>query len=259
MRVAATGDFHYCSSIRRSEIAELTNSILASKPDVILLAGDLTSSGRTHEFEEAFRHFDHIEVQKYAVLGNHDLWTIGRSEHHLTHLRKIYYAAMKHNIKILNGSFIELDGKGEDWVIIGCIGWYDYSFAPKPDPRRVWWNDWSYLPEPLKSYSEEKLTEMEVKKLSDCLQMTQGYCHRLVLLHCAPSEVTVQADDPHLKSTLGFMGSTRLGDALISNSPVDAVFHGHAHVGKRSGKLESIPIYNTCVQLNLWKPVIVDL
>jgi predicted phosphohydrolase len=260
MRVAATGDFHYFSPSGAPQIEKLAKGFLASKPDLVLLAGDLTSSGRVREFDEALRHLDRIEARKYAVLGNHDLWTIDGKEPHTAHLRGIYHVADKHGVRVLDGSFGELnDERGQDWAIIGCTGWYDYSFAPKPDPKLIWWNDWSYLPKPLRARSEGEMTAIEVKKLSDSLEMTRGYSHRLVVLHCAPSKATVQTRNPLLRRTLGFMGSTRLGDALASGGPIDAVFHGHAHFGKKVGHLRGIRIHNSCVQLNAWEPVVLDL
>jgi len=260
MRVAATGDLHYFSPFGTSEIKKLAEGFLASKPDLILLAGDLTSSGRIREFEGALRHFDRVDAKKYAVLGNHDLWTIDGKESHSMHLREIYHVAERHGVKILDGSFVKLnDERGEDWAVIGCTGWYDYTFAPKPDPKLIWWNDWSYLPEPLRKCSEEEMTAIEVKKLSDSLQMTQGYSHRLVVLHCAPSKATVQTHNPLFRRTLGFMGSTKLGDALASSGQIEAVFHGHAHFGKKVGHLGNMRIHNACVQLNAWKPVVLEL
>src|SRR2546430_594809 len=70
IRIAAAGDLHASEATR--ERVEHAFAAVAAESDVILLAGDLTTTGepaQAHVVAEACRGLD---VPIFAVLGNHD-------------------------------------------------------------------------------------------------------------------------------------------------------------------------------------------
>ncbi len=67
-------DIHFGNNFSRARLERLIDSVNESKPDCILLGGDLTLSGaQIAEFAEAASRFKAKEGV-YAVLGNHDFY-----------------------------------------------------------------------------------------------------------------------------------------------------------------------------------------
>jgi Icc-related predicted phosphoesterase len=70
IRIAAVGDLHAGSDtadVLRDQLGEVSQ-----KADVLLIAGDLTKSGRPQEARVLARELGHVSVPVVAVLGNHD-------------------------------------------------------------------------------------------------------------------------------------------------------------------------------------------
>ena len=66
------------------------------------------------------------------------------------------------------------------------------------------------------------------------------------MLHYSPIRTTVEGEPEEL---FAFLGSSRLEEPLL-RSPVNAVFHGHAHHGTPEGKLrDGTPVYNVSLPL----------
>jgi Icc-related predicted phosphoesterase len=69
---------------------------------------------------------------------------------------------------------------------------------------------------------------------------------RVVLLHYAPVQTTVEGEPPEIYP---FLGSSRLEDP-INRHGCQVVFHGHAHRGAPEGKTTiGIPVFNVSVSL----------
>lgn len=75
MIIAQMSDLH-CTSVPiflRDKLTAAVNEINELRPDLVVVAGDLTENGFRTEFEEANRFIDQIECrQKIVTMGNHD-------------------------------------------------------------------------------------------------------------------------------------------------------------------------------------------
>ena len=83
-------------------------------------------------------------------------------------------------------------------------------------------------------------TTRQVDALEAGLEAIAGCERRLVLLHYAPISDTLVGEP---EGIWAFLGSGRLAGPIGAHRP-DVVFHGHAHHGRRSGAIGSVPVYN---------------
>jgi 3',5'-cyclic-AMP phosphodiesterase len=78
LRVAQISDIH-CGEMTfdRDLLASIIERINAMRPDVCVVAGDMTASGYAWEFAEAARWLETIEPPKVVIPGNHDSRNVG--------------------------------------------------------------------------------------------------------------------------------------------------------------------------------------
>ncbi len=62
---------------RSDLLRDVVDRVNASRPDVVLVAGDLTASGYAWEYEEAVGWLDRLEAPQVVVAGNHDSRNVG--------------------------------------------------------------------------------------------------------------------------------------------------------------------------------------
>jgi 3',5'-cyclic AMP phosphodiesterase CpdA len=73
MRILAhISDLHF-GSIDTSVLAPLRAAIIASRPDVLVVSGDLTQRARDEQFAAARQFLDSLPVPRVVVPGNHDV------------------------------------------------------------------------------------------------------------------------------------------------------------------------------------------
>ena len=77
IRIAAAGDVHASETIR--ERVEASFARVESEADVILLAGDLTTTGDTAQAQVLADACRDLSIPVFAVLGNHD-YHAGRAD-----------------------------------------------------------------------------------------------------------------------------------------------------------------------------------
>jgi Icc-related predicted phosphoesterase len=95
----------------------------------------------------------------------------------------------------------------------------------------------------IKSFVQEAVEEAQ--KLESALARLRTP-NRVVLLHYAPIQATVEGEPPEI---FAFLGSSRLEDP-INRHGCKAVFHGHAHRGSPEGKTQlGIPVFNVSLSL----------
>ena len=70
IRIAAAGDVHASEATR--ERVERAFATVAAEADVILLAGDLTTTGEPEQAQVVADACRELDVPVFAVLGNHD-------------------------------------------------------------------------------------------------------------------------------------------------------------------------------------------
>jgi len=79
LRVAQLSDVHFGGSLSLPEEALQTilERVRAIDPDVVVLAGDLTTAGYEWEYEQAAGWVEQIEFPKVVIPGNHDARNVG--------------------------------------------------------------------------------------------------------------------------------------------------------------------------------------
>ncbi len=224
IRIAAAGDLHASEATRGRVLDAFEN--VARDADVILLAGDLTTTGEPEQAQVVADACRELDVPVFAVLGNHDFHADRADE-----LRGLVEAAGVH---VLERSWrtctigdLELGVVGTK----GFVGGFPGSVLPdfgEPLLRQV--------------YAE---TTHDAQAIAKGLQEIVHCDLRIVLLHYAPVQATVEGEPEGIQLMLG---SDRLATP-IAEYGADLVLHGHAHAGSFQGCIGKIPVYNVAVHV----------
>lgn len=224
IRIAAAGDLHASEATR--ERVERAFATVAAEADVILLAGDLTTTGEPEQAQVVAEACRDLDVPVFAVLGNHDFHAGCTDE-----VTAIVEAA---GVQVLDRSYRTCDIGGLELGIVGAkgfIGGFPGSALPdfgEPLMREV--------------YAE---TTRESESIAKGLQAIVHCDLRIVLLHYAPIQATVEGEPEGIHLMLG---SDRLATP-IAEYGADLVLHGHAHAGSFEGCIGKIPVYNVAVHV----------
>jgi 3',5'-cyclic AMP phosphodiesterase CpdA len=85
--VAHISDLHF-GRLDQATVSGLTTSIVAAKPDVVVVSGDVTQRARDREFAEARRFLNTLPTPQIIVPGNHDVPLYNLISRSLTPLKK---------------------------------------------------------------------------------------------------------------------------------------------------------------------------
>jgi Icc-related predicted phosphoesterase len=224
IRIAAAGDVHASEAIR--ERVESAFERVESEADVILLAGDLTTTGEPEQAAVLADACSRLSIPVFAVLGNHDFHA-GRSA-------DIAALLSEAGVRVLDRSWAACEVAGMQLGVVGTkgfVGGFPGSVLPdfgEPLLREV--------------YAE---TTREAEAIAQGLQEIVHCDLRVVLLHYAPVEATVVGEPTGIHVLLG---SDRLATP-IAECGADLVLHGHAHAGSFEGHIGQIPVYNVAVHV----------
>ena len=219
LRIAATGDIHCRDSNREAVVASF--AALGDDVDLVLVAGDLTSHGRVDEAEVLCEAAAATAAPVYAVLGNHD-WHADEAEAILARLEE-------GGVRMLDRSVAVCEAGGVEVGIVGVKGFVG-GFAPR------------HLPD----FGEPSLRAVYAEATSEVQALEEGLREvatcpvRIVLLHYAPIEATLEGEP---REIFVFMGSDRLAAPILEHGP-DLVLHGHAHAGSPDGSIGETPVHN---------------
>jgi uncharacterized protein len=224
IRIAAAGDLHASEAVRErltSAFAELDRTV-----DVVLLAGDLTTCGDPDEAVVLADACRDLATPVCAVLGNHD-W-------HLNRTHELVAVLTDAGVRMLERSSVRFDVRGQEVGVVGLKGFVGgFPDHVLPD-----------FGEPLlrQVYAE---TTAESEAIARGLQEVVHSDLRIVLLHYAPIQATVEGEPEGIHVMLG---SDRLATP-IAEFGADLVLHGHAHAGSFEGCIGKIPVYNVAVHV----------
>lgn len=220
--------------------------------DMLLLAGDVSNN-----YKLTLQVIDELEEQLgipcLFVPGNHDLWNL---EHPGMDTWKIYEALQAHPRNLAGGSY----DLGEDWVMIGDTGWYDYAFA---HPRysideldrmerngRVWKD---------RQYTSWGLSTLEVnrfftEKLERQLEQQEGKSVILVT-HVVPHrDFTVPESAAEWTYFNAFLGSMAYGHLIEKyHDRIRFAVCGHVHYRKRRMLEKCLLICNCLGYTREWR------
>jgi Icc-related predicted phosphoesterase len=223
LSIAAVGDLHASEEHRERlerAFAELTGA------DLVLLAGDLTTHGLVEEARVLADACGRAEAPVLAVLGNHD--------HHAGLAAEIEDALQQANVLVLDGRHAVLDVAGMEVGVVGTKGFVG-----------------GFPGAEIADFGERLLREVfaetsrEVAALEAGLEAIAGCERRLVLLHYAPVSETLIGEP---EGIWAFLGSGRLAAPIGAHRP-DAVFHGHAHHGRPTATIGTVPVHNVARQV----------
>jgi len=257
----------------------LVERMHAAGGDVLMVLGD-TYAMDEGILDECLALFARFPGPKLLAAGNHDLWTRDRqrdSRHILDEAMPC--VAARHGFHMLDHApFVH-----QDVGFVGGCGWYDYSFrdetlnipiefyrlkmAPgvvsRMDPGRQldlpWdkleprhyrvctvWNDVAYV---RWADDDERFTDRVVEKLGEHLASVAPQVRAVVCgTHHIPfAEMVVHKKSASWAFGNAFMGSRRMGEALLACAKVRAAFFGHSHTAGRKtvGHIEAINVGST--------------
>jgi Icc-related predicted phosphoesterase len=219
IRIAAVGDLH-CGLAAAGTFKPLFTRA-AERAEVLILCGDLTDFGLPDEARILAHELAGLKLPVLAVLGNHDFESGQQDE--------VTRILSDGGVTVLNGQAIEILGVGFAGTKGFCGGFGVRALEP--------WGEGV-----VKQFVQEALDES--LKLGMALSRLRT-AHRIAILHYAPIQETVEGEPPEI---FCFLGSSRLEEPLIRYD-VTAVFHGHAHRGRRQGETRNKrPVYNVALR-----------
>lgn len=257
MRVLATADLHFNHSRSRPQAEELIARMNDAGGDVLLVVGD-TAAADGPELEQCLSLF-RFDGPKLLVAGNHELWTHGADSY------AVFRDDLPRRVGALGWHWLQDDPFVKEGVaIVGSMGWYDYSFAPRglEVPSRFYehkvspgaaerlpefapllegkddvpaaarqivarWNDGKFVK--LHRSDEAFLEELVVQLRQQLSGLSR--CGRVVAgIHHVPFvQLLPPARGTHWDFVKAFLGSPRIGQLLLQFSNVSHVICGHSH------------------------------
>jgi Icc-related predicted phosphoesterase len=223
LRVAAVGD-HHASDEHREHLERAFASL--EDVDLVLLAGDLTTHGLVDEAGVLASACERARAPVAAVLGNHD--------HHSGLQDEIGAVLERSGVVVLDGGHVVLELAGMQVGVVGAKGFVG-----------------GFPGAEIADFGERLLREVyaqtsrEVEALETGLEAIAGCERRLVLLHYAPTVDTIVGEP---EGIWAFLGSGRLAAPIGAHRP-DVVLHGHAHHGRPSGTIGTVPVHNVARQV----------
>ena len=218
-RIAAVADIH----VRDTDKGKWKEFFAkaSEEADILVLSGDLTDTGRSREAEVLKKELEACTIPVVAVLGNHDY------EHGTP--KEVRDCLQGENFHILDGDAVVIKNIGFAGVK-GFGGGFD-NYMLSMFGEKMW-----------KKFVQEAVDEaLKLDKALNRLDNEYDDLHKIVLLHYAPIKSTVVGEPEQI---FPFLGCSRLAEP-INRRKVEAVFHGHAHVGTLEGSTSrGVKVFN---------------
>ena len=219
IKIAAVGDIH----VRETDRGKWTECFkkASEMADILVISGDLTDTGRVIEAEILREELKSCSIPVVSVLGNHDC-DHGQQD-------EIIACLQSDKFHILDGDSVVIHNIGFAGVK-GFGGGFD-NFMLSMFGEKM-----------MKKYVQEAVDEaLKLDKALMRLDSLREQLKKIVVLHYAPIKSTVVGEPEQI---FPFLGSSRLAEP-INRREVEAVFHGHAHVGTLEGKTsKGVKVFN---------------
>ncbi len=221
----------------------LAEAIEENKVAIMIIAGDVAN-----DYEVTLRFLHQIEettgVSCLFVPGNHDIW----NEKHTAKTAWETYHGLEKFAGNLAGGPVQLT---DQWVVIGDLGWYDYSFG-SPDytiaefdrmeiKGRLWQDK-------IKAVWGKSTIEMHQYFYRKLEKQLDTYKHKSIILvtHVLPIiDFTVQPPHKMWHYLNAFLGSRQYGELALKYSVAYSI-SGHVHY-RRQRKYESTTFICNCL------------
>lgn len=214
-RIAAIGDLHLKTAVPQAMADELAT--LDQTVDVLVIAGDITESGRLPEVEIACELLAGIRIPMIAVLGNHDRRGVRRRA-----MRLLLEGA---GVRLLDGSsLVHVCANGRKVGLAG-VGGYGGGFWPEESPDHLS----TRLSKAVGVRARREALRLQTALDELALEESDAV---VVVMHYSPT-VSTLGEEPPLKHWM--LGNSLLG-RVIDDHRVDLVIHGHAHLGNEYGQ-----------------------
>ncbi|QUI22198.1 metallophosphoesterase [Vallitalea pronyensis] len=228
MKIGVISDIHVDINYKENDTIEdaLIKVIQDMSIDVMIIAGDISN-----DYTKSIQVIDYIESKTGCkclfVPGNHDLWNIHHEE--IAHTDDIYNTFQAHD-SCLCGKPYPLN---EDYVVIGDIGWYDYSFGSDNYDHTVYevgyhqerqWQDKNYIHWHMSD--QEKTLEL-YDKLAKQIAQHQDKNIIFVTHMVTDSNFTVPLPNDTWEYFNAYLGSEQYGHLFKEN--VKHIIMGHVH------------------------------
>ena len=201
---------------------------LRQRADLLLVAGDMTDTGRIVEAEAAAEFLADASVPVIAVLGNHDLRTVRRVA-----FRRVFE---RHGITVLDGGTRHLTTSSGVRIGVAGITGSGGGFWPIEGPNAIHARTLKRLA--LRSRREAQALDQSLSNLDADVT--------IALMHFSPT-VSTLGREPIAKYWM--LGNCELGLVLDRHQP-DMVIHGHAHLGNLAGHtVGGVPVRNVAVSI----------
>jgi putative phosphoesterase len=253
MKLGIISDIHV--DINYSDKDRVTPSIVKyikeNSLDIMIIAGDIAS-----DYELTLASLKAIEkdggVPCLFVPGNHDIWTENHPEKKSW---DIYKLLKSYSNNLSNGPYKLC----ENWVVIGDLGWYDFSFG---DSDKYSFDDFSKMQyekriwqDSIKAVWDRSTLDMHryfIDKLEKQLKKYQNK-NIIVVTHVLPiQDFTVQPPSPMWEYMNAFLGSEDYGDLFLRYPNVKYAVSGHVHYRKRKEFKNTEFICNCLGYRNEW-------
>jgi putative phosphoesterase len=216
---------HNNARLKVNLVDELVSYIRETAPDRVVVAGDMAGGS-----ERCISYIEEIEQKSGVPLsyvpGNHSIWTNKKDSDSWAE----YEALRRHPSSLIDRPIYLPDG----WVLLGDMGWYDYSFRESHMSRdevvsqkKLAWTDsvmarWGL--------EDEEVCDLMLRKFEDLLNAHRE--HKVIFVnHFVPYRDYVPVS-PHNRVwnlIRPFLGTGRLGDLLDRSPQVRYVLFGHVH------------------------------
>lgn len=228
VRVAAIADLHLRGTIHERQ--ELLDG-LDEKADVLVVAGDITETGRLTEIELAADLLLEVTIPIFAVLGNHDRRGLRRAA-----MRRMLERA---GVQLLDAEYQILELESGTRVGLAGITGTGGGFGPGKGGQGPGGRITRAVT--LKARREAARLDMVLN------EMAAGTPDISVLAtHFSPT-ISTLGTEPTLKYWM--LGNAGLGE-VIDTHPIDLVIHGHAHLGNEAGMTPGgTPVRNVAVPI----------
>ncbi len=279
MKIAVTADLHYeHSDASRAGTEAVAQEICALDADALVIAGD-TFAFEPEILRACLNLFKGFGGAKCLVPGNHDIWVQAGGDSWRVHEETIPAVASECGFHCLDQEPLVMG----EVALVGNMGWYDYSLrdvslglplrfyehkiapgaaAVIPSARRLVeaaddiadrvrgltaiWNDLRFVQWP---FMDAAAAQLMADRISEHLALVEPRVEAIVCVtHHVPFENMVHRyDSPKFAFTNAFMGSTRLGDAMLACPKVRMALCGHNHrpCRTRNGPIECINVGGT--------------
>ena len=245
MKIGILSDIHV--DLEGSDPQKLLQGIVEAIKEhnvaIMIIAGDVAN-----DFEVTLRFLHQLEetagVRCLFVPGNHDIWN---EKHSDKTAWQTYHGLEKFTGNLARGP-VQLT---DQWVVIGDLGWYDYSFG-SPDYTiaeydRMKINDRLWQ-DKIKAVWGKSTIEMHQYFYRKLEKQLDSYQHKRIILvtHVLPIiDFTVQPPDKMWNYLNAFLGSRQYGELALKYA-VKYSISGHVHY-RRQIKYENTTFICNCL------------